>query len=120
MTYRLGRFEEIVLMTIARVGPDAYGMTIRQELAERTGKGVSVGAVYTTLERLERKGYVSSRLGEATSERGGRAKRFFRVEYLGDRALNASLETLFRMMPDGDADQTDWRDTTNAAEETNR
>lgn len=96
---RLGSFEEIVLMALIRLGTNAYGMTIRQELTKRTGKEVSIGAVYTTLERLERKGYVSSRLGDATPERGGRAKRYFRIEAPGEQALNASRETLRGMLP---------------------
>jgi PadR family transcriptional regulator PadR len=94
---RLGRFEEIVLLALARLRENAYGVTIRREIAERTGRDVSFGAVYTTLERLERKGYVSSRMGEPTAERGGRAKRYFRIEAPGRRALNSSRETIARM-----------------------
>jgi PadR family transcriptional regulator PadR len=94
---RLGRFEEIVLLALVRLRENAYGVTIRREIAERTGRDVSFGAVYTTLERLERKGYVSSRMGEPTAERGGRAKRYFRIEAPGRRALNSSRETIARM-----------------------
>jgi len=96
---RVGPFEELVLMVLIRLGSNAYGMTIRQELAQRTGKDVSIGAVYTTLERLERKGYVSSRLGDPTPERGGRAKRYFRIEAPGEEALNASREFMRGVMP---------------------
>ena len=94
---RLGRFEEIVLLALVRLRENAYGVTIRREIAERTGRDASFGAVYTTLERLERKGYVSSRVGEPTPERGGRAKRYFRIEAPGRRALNSSRETIARM-----------------------
>ena len=94
---RLGRFEEIVILALARLRENAYGVPIRREIAERTGRDVSFGAVYTTLERLERKGYVSSRVGEPTPERGGRAKRYFRIEAPGRRALNSSRETIARM-----------------------
>ena len=94
---RLGRFEEIVLLALVRLRENTYGVTIRREIAERTGRDVSFGAVYTTLERLERKGYVSSRMGEPTAERGGRAKRYFRIEAPGRRALNSSRETIARM-----------------------
>jgi PadR family transcriptional regulator, regulatory protein PadR len=92
-----GRFEEIVLLALVRLREDAYGVTIRRDIAERTGSDVSFGAVYTTLDRLERKGYVSSRVGEPTPERGGRAKRYFRIEAPGVRALNETRETVANM-----------------------
>jgi DNA-binding PadR family transcriptional regulator len=85
---RLGQFEEIVLLALARLRENAYGMTIRREIAERTGREVSVGAIYTTLERLERKGYVSSWIGEPSAVRGGRAKRYFKIDAPGAKALN--------------------------------
>jgi PadR family transcriptional regulator PadR len=94
---RLGQFEELVLLALLRLGENAYGVPIRREIAERTGRDVSFGAVYTTLERLERKGYVKSWVGEPTPERGGRAKRYFRIEAPGKSALNHSLDTLSRM-----------------------
>ncbi|HKQ03735.1 MAG TPA: PadR family transcriptional regulator [Blastocatellia bacterium] len=84
----LGEFEELVLLAILRLNNDAYGVPIRQTLEEATGRPVSIGAIYITLERLEGKGYVSSRLGEATSERGGRAKRYYEVQASGIRVLN--------------------------------
>ena len=96
---RLGPFEELVLMALIRLGTNAYGVTIRQELAKRTGKDISVGAAYTTLERLERNGYVSSWMGEPTPERGGRAKRYFRIEAPGEKALRASHEVMRGMLP---------------------
>jgi PadR family transcriptional regulator, regulatory protein PadR len=94
---RLGRFEELVLLALVRLRENAYGVPIRREIAERTGRDVSFGAVYTTLERLERKGYVSSRVGDPTPERGGRAKRYFRIEAPGITALNRSQQAVTRM-----------------------
>ena len=85
---RLGQFEELILLALVRLRDNAYGVTIRQEIEKRTGRQVSVGAVYTALERLQQKGYVSSRVGDPTPERGGRAKRFFKIEAPGLDALN--------------------------------
>jgi DNA-binding PadR family transcriptional regulator len=93
---RLGSFEEVVLLALVRLR-ETYGVPIRREIAERTGRDVSFGAIYTTLDRLELKGYVSSRMGEATRERGGKAKRYFRIEAPGIRALNEAQETRARM-----------------------
>ena len=93
----LGEFEHIVLLALLRLGKQAYGMRIRQEIEQRTGRSVAIGAVYATLDRMEAKGYVSSRLGEPTAERGGRAKRFFRIEAEGAEALKRSEEALSRM-----------------------
>jgi DNA-binding PadR family transcriptional regulator len=84
----LGHFEEIVLLAVLRLREDAYGAKIRQKVAEATKRDVSIGAIYATLDRLERKGYLKSWQGEATPERGGRAKRYFRVEGAGAQALN--------------------------------
>jgi DNA-binding PadR family transcriptional regulator len=95
--YRLGRFEELVLLAVVRLRENAYGVTIRREIAERTGRDVSFGAVYTTLERLQRQGHVSSRLGDSTPERGGRAKRYFRIEAPGITALNKTQEMITSM-----------------------
>ncbi len=93
----LGEFEQIALLALLRLRANAYGASIRQEIAERTGRDVSVGAVYTTLERLERKGFVSSARGAPTPERGGRAKRYYKIEAPGERALQRSRETMDRM-----------------------
>lgn len=84
----LGHFEEIVLLAVLRLGEQAYGAKIRQTVAEATERDVSIGAVYATLDRLERKGYIKSWQGESTPERGGRAKRYFEVVGAGERALN--------------------------------
>lgn len=83
----LGGFEHLLLLAVMRLGEDAYGVGIRRELIERAGKDVAVGAIYTGLERLERKGFVESWLGEPTPERGGRAKRFYRVTGAGRVAV---------------------------------
>ena len=93
---RLGRFEELVLLALVCLR-ETYGVPLRREIAERTGRDVSFGAVYTTLERLERKGYVSSRVGEPTRERGGRAKKYFRIEAPGIEALHETRETIANM-----------------------
>ncbi|MDX2152179.1 MAG: helix-turn-helix transcriptional regulator [Bryobacteraceae bacterium] len=84
-------------MAVLRLGRDAYGMTVRREIEARAGREVTVGAVYATLERLEAKGYVQSKEGEPTAERGGRAKRLFAVTGAGEAALETSLEALRRM-----------------------
>lgn len=93
----LGSLEQIVLIALMRLGSNAYGMTVRREIEERTGRDLSIGAVYATLERLEAKGYVSSVLGEPTPERGGRAKRHFRIEANGERALRATQDAMRKM-----------------------
>jgi DNA-binding PadR family transcriptional regulator len=90
----VGDFEQMVLLALLRLGNDAYGMEVRTEIEKRTGKEVSYGAVYTTLDRLERKGLVTFRLGEVTSERGGRAKKYFRVLPAGVDALRESRDAL--------------------------
>src|SRR5437762_1170078 len=90
----LGPLEHIVLLALVRLKANAYGMTVRREIEERTGRNISIGAVYATLERLEGKGYVSSSTGEPTAERGGRAERMFRIEADGQLALGASHEAV--------------------------
>jgi DNA-binding PadR family transcriptional regulator len=90
----LGSLEHIVLLAIVHLGENAYGMTVRREIEKRTGRDLSIGATYATLERLEAKGFVSSALGEPTAERGGRAKRLFRIEAAGENALRASQKAI--------------------------
>jgi len=104
----LGSLEHIILLALVRVDGDAHGMIVRREIEERTGRNISIGAVYATLERLEAKGYVSSFTGEPTAQRGGRAKRLFRVEAAGKRALQVSEQTI-RSMTAGLKDR--WRTT---------
>lgn len=102
--YTLGEFEQAVLLAILRLEPGAYGVPIRHDISERLGRAVSVGAIYSALERLERKGFVSSWTGGATAERGGRAKRFYRIEAPGVRALDAAraaTRNLWAGLPDG-------------------
>ena len=84
---RLGRFEHELLLAVLRLEDDAYGMTIRRELAAHTGREVAVGAIYTALARLETRGFVQSRLGDPTPERGGKAKRYYRVLAAGKKAV---------------------------------
>lgn len=97
----LAAFEQLVLLALLSLeGEEAYGMNIRRVLRESAGKDVSVPTVYSAMDRLESKGFVTSRLGEATRERGGRAKRLFTVEPAGIQALSESrrtLETMWRL-----------------------
>ena len=96
-TDSLGEFEQLVLLAIIQLGDDAYGMTIRRQIEDRTGRSVAIGALYTALERLERKGYVASALSDPTPQRGGRAKRLFHLRRAGESALKRSRDTLARM-----------------------
>lgn len=83
----IGEFEELVLLAILSLRNDAYGVKIADAIEKATGRSVSIGALYTTLSRLEEKGLVRSRLGEATAARGGRAKRFYKIEAPAQTAL---------------------------------
>src|SRR5580693_4465705 len=94
----LGEFEHIVVLALLRLGDRAYGVTVRQEIEARTGREVSIGAVYATLDRLEAKGYVKSRLGAPTPERGGRSKRFFRVTPKGVLAVRRTHTALQQLI----------------------
>ena len=87
----LGEFEQLVLLAILRLGDEAYGMKIRQEI-KAAGRTASLGAVYTTLERLEQKASVSSWVGDPTPQRGGRAKKIFKVQGSGLVALRQSVK----------------------------
>lgn len=87
----LGDFEQLVLLAILRLGETAYGMRIHQELQETAARQTSLGAIYTTLERLEEKGLVNSAVGEATPERGGKAKKYFRINGAGISSLRQAL-----------------------------
>ena len=79
----LGEFEQVVLLAILRLDENAYGVSIRDEIAACTERDPSPGALYTTLDRLEERGLVTSRFGDPTPERGGRAKRYFKVTRTG-------------------------------------
>lgn len=87
MNAQLGEFEQVVLLAILRLGEDAYGTSIRAEIERCTGRGPMPGALYTTLDRLESKAMVTSKMGEPTARRGGRAKRYFRVTGTGTAAV---------------------------------
>jgi DNA-binding PadR family transcriptional regulator len=93
----LGEFEQSVLLAIAHLGEDAYGVAVRREIERRTQRTVAVGALYTALDRLERKGYVASRMSDPVPERGGRSKRYFRLKAAGATALRQARERINRM-----------------------
>jgi DNA-binding PadR family transcriptional regulator len=92
-----GGFEQLVMLAVAGLGESAYGMTVRRALEDRTGREVSLGAVYSTLDRLETKGYVSSKETDGGLDRGGRARRFFKLTSPGLAALNEGIRALDRM-----------------------
>lgn len=93
----LGEVEHLMLLAIVRLGDDAYGVTIRREIEFRAGRELAIGALYTALDRLERKGFVRSTLSEPTPERGGRSKRHYWLRPRGATALRQSRERLVRM-----------------------
>lgn len=93
----MGEFEQLVLLAIARRENNAYGMEIRDEIEQRTGRDISYGAVYRALDRLERKGFVSFSLSEPMPERGGRARKYFRVEPAGSAALRSTRRAMTLM-----------------------
>ena len=98
----IGEFEEIVLLITALLEEDAYGVTITQEIEKQTGRKVGFNTVHTTLQRLEEKGLISSKMGGATTERGGRRKRYFRITALGSRTLRELKELrekLWKVLP---------------------
>jgi PadR family transcriptional regulator, regulatory protein PadR len=98
----LGEFELIVILALLRLGENAYGVPIAREIEKSIGREVGIGSVYAALERLEKKGFVSSTVGEPTPERGGRAKRYFGVTSAGlrqIREIQKALITLWRGLP---------------------
>ena len=98
----LGEFELMILLAVLHLSDQAYGVPISRELERHRGRGVSVGSVYAALERLEAKGLVSSVLGDPTPERGGKAKRFFRVTHEGLRQVQSTrrvLTSLWQQIP---------------------
>ena len=96
----LGSLEHIVLLAVMRAGSDAYGMTVRREIEGATGRDISIGAVYATLTRLESKGLIRSYTGAPTAERGGRAKRHFRITADGVAAVR-KMHALIKKMSAG-------------------
>jgi DNA-binding PadR family transcriptional regulator len=105
MNYRgnhLGEFEELVLLTVASLGEDAYGVSVLQYIASETGRNANISAVHEVLKRLERKGFLKSRMGGATSERGGRRKRFFTTTTAGKKVLEEAIKLkmqLYKRIP---------------------
>ena len=93
----LGEFEQIVLLTLLRLGPDAYGASVQAEIEAQGGRVASVSAVYTTLDRLELKGLVRSRIGDPTPQRGGKRKKHYEITPAGTRALRDAYQLIKRM-----------------------
>ena len=103
-TQALGDFEQLVLMGVLRLGEEAYGAAIRQEIHARSGRDVSINAVYTTLDRLEAKGLLRSWTGEPTAQRGGRRRKFYALRPAGATALRHAYRA-FTAMADGFEDR---------------
>lgn len=95
----LGNLELLILLAILRTGPDAYGVSIAAEIEERARRSLSLATIYKTLERLDEKGLVRTRLGESSPVRGGKAKRFYEVTAAGRRELRGALDAVRRMTP---------------------
>jgi PadR family transcriptional regulator len=93
----LGNFDLMLLLALMRLGDDAYGVTIAEELEVQTGREVVVASVYATLDRLKERGLVASRLGDSTPERGGRAKRYFRITGAGLREVRDARRSLVNL-----------------------
>ena len=91
--FSLGEFEEIVMLTVAVLYENAYGVAIKEEIESRVQRKVSVGAMRTALSRLEKKGFLESEFGEATAVRGGKRKRYYKVTHLGKQALDHVMDT---------------------------
>lgn len=90
--YQLGEFEEVVLLTVAILNGEAYGVSVIEEIEKRLKRKVSLGSMQTSLRRLEEKGFLKSELGEATKMRGGKRKRYFSLTNFGKKALRESKE----------------------------
>ena len=100
----MGNFELMVMLALIRIGENAYGVPISEELEKRTGRDIAIGSVYAALERLEDKGFVKSSMGEATARRGGKPKRLFKVTSLGlktARELHAVREKIWNAIAEG-------------------
>jgi len=93
----LGEFELMVVLALIRIGDDAYGVPISREIEKRSGREVALGSVYAALDRLEEKGLVTSKLGEPTAERGGRAKRYFEITSDGLREVRQTQKALISL-----------------------
>ena len=97
MADQISNFELMVLLALIRLGDEAYGVPIAKEIEEHSGNDVVVGSVYAALDRLQARGFVESRIGEPTAERGGRAKRYFNVTLRGLRVVRDTRSTLMRL-----------------------
>lgn len=100
MPKSLGEFEILTLFAIIRLKNDAYGATIHREIEDRTRRSIAIGAVYTGLARLQKNGYVQASVGEPTPQRGGRRKKYYRIQPAGARALSTSVQA-YRQMSEG-------------------
>ena len=96
----MGEFEHLILLAVYRLGAEAYGVPVIREVEDRTGRSVTQAAAYLTLRRLEETGFIKSKLGKPTSERGGRAKRFFKITPAGAKQLKESRDALASMWKD--------------------
>jgi len=99
----LGEFEELVLLTVGALYPEAYGVAVMDEIKKETGRTVNISAIHSAMRRLEDKGYVKSFMGGATNERGGRRKRYFELTSFGKRALDEAQSMrmkLYNRIPD--------------------
>jgi DNA-binding PadR family transcriptional regulator len=94
----VGEFELYVMLALVHQGDEAYGVTIRREIEDRTGRAVVIGAVYATLARLEEKGFVKFRISDPQPVQGGRARKYFTLTAAGTRALRHSTAMLARML----------------------
>jgi DNA-binding PadR family transcriptional regulator len=93
-----GEFEMLVMLAVLRLGAEAYGVTVRDELERETSRTLTLGTIYKTLGRLEAKGYLRSRTSEPTAERGGRRKKLYQLSPSGDAAMRNSLADLQRLV----------------------
>lgn len=100
----LGEFEQVVLLAVLQLKGTGYGMSVRREIEKRTGRAVTIGAIYATLDRLQSKGYLESHEGESAPVRGGRARRLFAVLPEGRRALRESRAMLDQMWEGAELD----------------
>ena len=95
--YALGEFEEIVLLTVGVLYNDAYGVAIKDAIEEKAKRKVSVGALHSALKRMEKKGYLESRLGEMNPQRGGKSKRYYTITAFGKQALQHSKDLRLKL-----------------------
>lgn len=102
MDYQLGEFEELVLLTVAAQHDQAYGVSIHEFLSSETKKKINISAIHVALKRLENKGFIASRFGGITEERGGRRKKYYTVTAFGKRVLDAQHDlrtSIYRKIP---------------------